>query len=98
MSDVFLGSERANEIGMMKKMGRTQIHLQVDDDQIYGERLVEKLLNGLGPLPGRAVGAATQHAYNYLDGAVLEGVHGVIFQRKFFDSWAQRCHDLEDMI
>ena len=61
---------------------------QVDDDQIYGPRLLEKLLTATGPLPGRAIGAATQHAYHYLQGAVLEGVHGVLFQRKFFDNWA----------
>ena len=60
----------------------------MDDDQIYGPRLLEKLLTATGPLPGRAVGAATQHAYHYLQGAVLEGVHGVLFQRKFFDKWA----------
>ena len=46
------------------------------------------LLTATGPLPGRAIGAATQHAYHYLQGAVLEGVHGVLFQRKFFDNWA----------
>lgn len=61
---------------------------QVDDDQIYGHRLLEKLLTTTGPVPGRAIGAATQHAYNYLHGPVLEGVHGVLFQRKFFDRWA----------
>ena len=63
---------------------------QVDDDQIYGPRLLEKLLTATGPLPGRAIGAATQHAYHYLQGAVLEGVHGVLFQRKFFDHWASK--------
>jgi len=43
--------------------------MQVDDDQIYGHRLLEKLLAATGPLPGRAIGAATQHAYHYLQGA-----------------------------
>ncbi|CAJ1410576.1 unnamed protein product [Effrenium voratum] len=60
--------------------------LQVDDDQVYGRLLLEKLLRAQGPVPGRAVGAATQHAYSYLQGAVLEGVHGVLWRRKFFDA------------
>eukprot|EP00439_Symbiodinium_sp_Y106_P081704 s216_g20.t2 len=60
--------------------------LQVDDDQEYGRKLVESLLKATSPLPGRAIGAATQHAYSYLNGPVMEGVHGVLFPRKFFDS------------
>ena len=43
----------------------------MDDDQQYGPRLLEKLLSAQKLLPGRAIGAATQHAYNYLHGAVL---------------------------
>lgn len=34
---------------------------QVDDDQRYGPSLLESLLRGMGPAPGRAIGAATQH-------------------------------------
>jgi len=60
--------------------------LQVDDDQRYGRELLENLLRATGPLPGRAIGAGTQHAHTYLSGVVLEGVHGVLFQRKFFDA------------
>ncbi|CAE7034736.1 unnamed protein product [Symbiodinium sp. CCMP2592] len=59
--------------------------LQVDDDQSYGPHLLETLLHVSGPAPGRAVGAATQHAHLHLSGVVLEGVHGVLFRRKFFD-------------
>lgn len=59
--------------------------LQVDDDQRYGPLLLESLLRAMGPAPGRAIGAATQHAHTHLGGAVLEGVHGVLFRRKFFD-------------
>eukprot|EP00434_Breviolum_minutum_P038638 symbB.v1.2.034284.t2/scaffold4397.1/size40204/4 len=59
--------------------------LQVDDDQRYGPLLLESLLRGMGPAPGRAIGAATQHAHTHLGGQVLEGVHGVLFRRKFFD-------------
>eukprot|EP00746_Dinoflagellata_sp_MGD_P133312 gnl/MRDRNA2_/MRDRNA2_67007_c0_seq1.p1 gnl/MRDRNA2_/MRDRNA2_67007_c0~~gnl/MRDRNA2_/MRDRNA2_67007_c0_seq1.p1 ORF type:complete len:1001 (+),score=121.60 gnl/MRDRNA2_/MRDRNA2_67007_c0_seq1:302-3004(+) len=61
--------------------------LQIDDDQAYGSTLVEKLLLATGPCPGRAIGAHTQHAYSHLGDAatLLEGVHGVLFQRKFFD-------------
>eukprot|EP00435_Cladocopium_sp_Y103_P072534 s79_g40.t1 len=76
-----------HQVLRMERNPKTYI-LQVDDDQIYGHRLLEKLLTATGPLPGRAIGAATQHAYHYLQGAVMEGVHGVLFQRKFFDSWA----------
>ena len=60
--------------------------VEVDDDQEYGRELVQHLLRATGPLPGRALGAATQHAYSYLKSAITEGVHGVLFQRKFFDS------------
>ena len=49
------------------------VRSQVDDDQRYGHRLLEKLLTATGPFSGRAIGAATQHAYNYLQGAVMEG-------------------------
>lgn len=59
--------------------------LQVDDDQLYGKDLLASLLRGNGPSPGRAIGAATQHAHTHLQGIVLEGVHGVLFQRKHFD-------------
>lgn len=59
--------------------------LQVDDDQHYGKELLEGLLRASGPMPGRAVGGATQHAHTHIRGIVLEGVHGVLFQRKFFD-------------
>lgn len=34
---------------------------QVDDDQRYGPLLLESLLRAMGPAPGRAIGAATQH-------------------------------------
>eukprot|EP00439_Symbiodinium_sp_Y106_P085562 s451_g28.t5 len=47
--------------------------LQVDDDQSYGPHLLETLLHVSGPAPGRAVGAATQHAHLHLSGVVLEG-------------------------
>ena len=57
----------------------------MDDDQQYGPRLLEKLLSAQKLLPGRAIGAATQHAYNYLHGAVLESVHGVLWRRSFLD-------------
>mmetsp|Transcript_49445 Transcript_49445/g.110885 ORF Transcript_49445/g.110885 Transcript_49445/m.110885 type:complete len:973 (-) Transcript_49445:71-2989(-) len=61
--------------------------LQVDDDQKYGPKLLDGLLHATGPLPGRAVGAATQHSHTQFGGGVvLEGVHGVLFQRRFFDS------------
>lgn len=46
---------------------------QVDDDQRYGPLLLESLLRGMGPAPGRAIGAATQHAHTHLGGQVLEG-------------------------
>merc|ERR1712070_968993 len=60
--------------------------LQVDDDQRYGPRLLEDLLRATWPVPGRAIGAATQHAHSHLDGVVLEGVHGALFPRKLFDA------------
>ncbi|CAJ1406177.1 unnamed protein product [Effrenium voratum] len=61
--------------------------LQVDDDQRYGPTLLASLLRAAGPLPGRALGAGTQHAPTHLGlgGVVLEGVHGALFRRKFFD-------------
>ncbi|CAE8648763.1 unnamed protein product, partial [Polarella glacialis] len=58
---------------------------QVDDDQRYGREALDSLLRATGPAPGRAIGAATQHAHSHLNGIVLEGVHGVLFRRKFFD-------------
>ena len=36
----------------------------MDDDQEYGRELVEGMLRAAGPLPGRALGAGTQHAYS----------------------------------
>ena len=73
-------------LGTLWEGAKTQAFLEVDDDQEYGRKLVESLLKATSPLPGRAIGAATQHAYSYLNGPVMEGVHGVLFPRKFFDS------------
>eukprot|EP00929_Paragymnodinium_shiwhaense_P104302 TRINITY_DN68603_c0_g1_i1.p1 TRINITY_DN68603_c0_g1~~TRINITY_DN68603_c0_g1_i1.p1 ORF type:complete len:964 (-),score=166.27 TRINITY_DN68603_c0_g1_i1:126-3017(-) len=58
--------------------------LQVDDDQSYGLGLLGHLMSATAPCPGRAIGAASQHAHSQLGGSVLEGVHGVLFQRKLF--------------
>ena len=52
---------------------KMSLSCQVDDDQRYGPLLLESLLRGMGPAPGRAIGAATQHAHTHLGGQVLEG-------------------------
>ena len=52
------------------KQFHSLLWIQVDDDQSYGPMLLESLLRAVGPAPGRAIGAATQH-------------HGWIWQRLF---------------
>lgn len=73
------------EVLKVERDPRTFI-LQVDDDQQYGSKMLDMMLrSGTRLCPGRAIGGGTQHDYTYLASPVLEGVHGVLFQRSFFD-------------
>lgn len=59
---------------------------KIDDDQFYGPHALRMLLRAAEDLPGRAFTLVTTQCYPHTSGVILQGVHGLLLQRKFFDS------------
>lgn len=58
---------------------------KVDDDQYYGPNTLLMLLRGSEVLPGRALTTDTTQIYPHAGGVILQGVHGLLLRRGFFD-------------
>lgn len=58
---------------------------KLDDDQVYGKDTLNLLIRAAAIMPGRAISADSTQYYPHMSGLILQGVHGMIFQRKLFD-------------